>query len=111
MAEQKPFSIPFSMLIDKMSPERGESSDACVEELGKGMLLAELRKHTGMTQRELADKLGISQPSLSKMESQDDMQIGTLNRLVSSLGGRLELIVHLPDSDVSLAQFADDCSH
>lgn len=99
---------PFSELIDKMSPDRRARSDARVKELRQEMLLAELRKHTGMTQQELADKLGISQPSLSKMESQEDMQIGTLNRLVDSVGGKLELIVHLPDGDVSLTQFADD---
>ncbi len=99
---------PFSELIDKMSPDRRTRSDARVKELRQEMLLAELRKHTGMTQQELADKLGISQPSLSKMESQEDMQIGTLNRLVDSVGGKLELIVHLPDGDVSLTQFADD---
>ncbi len=99
---------PFSKLVDKMSPDRRARSDARVKELRQEMLLAELRKHTGMTQQELADKLGISQPSLSKMESQEDMQIGTLNRLVDSIGGKLELIVHLPDGDVSLTQFADD---
>jgi len=99
---------PFSELIDKMSPDRRARSDARVKELRQEMLLAELRKHTGMTQQELADKLGISQPSLSKMESQEDMQIGTLNRLVDSVGGKLELIVHLPDGDVSLTQFTDD---
>ena len=99
---------PFSELIDKMPPDRRARSDARVKEIRQEMLLAELRKHTGMTQQELADKLGISQPSLSKMESQEDMQIGTLNRLVGSVGGKLELIVHLPDGDVSLTQFADD---
>ena len=99
---------PFSELIDKMSPDRRARSDARVKELRQEMLLAELRKHTGMTQQELADKLGISQPSLSKMESQEDMQIGTLNRLVDSVGGKLELIVHLPDGVVRLTQFADD---
>jgi len=99
---------PFSKLIEKMSPDRRAHSDARVQELRKEMLLAELRKHTGMTQQELADKLGISQPSLSKMESQEDMQIGTLNRLVDSVGGRLELIVHMPDGEVSLTQFADE---
>jgi len=99
---------PFSQLIDKMSPDRRARSDTRVKELRKEMLLAELRKHTGMTQQELSEKLGISQPSLSKMESQEDMQIGTLNRLVHSVGGRLELIVHMPDGDVSLTQFVDD---
>jgi DNA-binding XRE family transcriptional regulator len=99
---------PSSNLIDKMSPDRRARSDARVKELRQEMLLAELRKHTGMTQQELADKLGISQPSLSKMESQEDMQIGTLNRLVDSVGGKLELIVYMPDGDVSLTQFVDN---
>jgi len=90
-----------------MLPDRRVRSDARVKELRKEMLLGELRKHTGMTQQELADKLGIFQPSLSKMESQEDMQIGTLNRLVDSVSGRLELIVHMPDGNVSLTQFAD----
>ena len=99
---------PFSNLTDKMSPESHARVAARVKELRQEMLLAELRKHTGMTQQELADKHGISQPSLSKMESQEDMQIGTLNGLVDSVGGKLELIVHLPDGDVRLTQFADD---
>ena len=96
---------PFSTLIDKMSPERRARFDAHVAEIRQEMLLAELRKHTGMTQKELADRLGISQPSLSQMESQEDMQISTLNRLVDSLGGKMELIVHMPGGDVTLTQF------
>jgi DNA-binding XRE family transcriptional regulator len=99
---------PFSTLLDKMSPERRDRSDARVKEIQQEMLLAELRKHSGMTQQDLADRLGISQPSLSKMESQEDMQISTLNRLVGSLGGTLELIVHLPGGDVTLTQFDGD---
>jgi len=97
----------FSTLLDKMPPERRARSDARVKEIQGEMLLAELRKHSGLTQQELADKLGISQPSLSQMESQDDMQISTLSRLVDSVGGKLELIVHLPDGEVSLTQFSN----
>lgn len=96
----------FSKLLDKMSPERRAQSDARVKELQAEMVLAELRKYSGMTQQEMADILGISQPSLSKMESQDDMQISTLSRLISSLGGKLELIAHLPKGDIRLTQFS-----
>jgi DNA-binding XRE family transcriptional regulator len=98
----------FSKLLDKMSPERRAESDARVRELQAEMVLAELRKYSGMTQQQMADILGISQPSLSKMESQDDMQISTLSRLVRSLGGQLELIAHLPKGDIRLTQFATD---
>ena len=72
------------------------------------MLLPELRKRSGMTQQEVADILGITQPSLSKMEGQNDMQISTLSRLVGSLGGKLELIAHLPGGDIRLTQFVED---
>lgn len=95
----------FSELLDKMSPERRARSDARVKELEAEMLLAELRKHSGMTQQQMAEVLGITQPSLSKMEGQDDMQISTLSRLISSLGGQLELIAHMPKGDIRLTQF------
>jgi hypothetical protein len=39
------------------------------------------------------------------MESQDDMQISTLSRLVQSLGGQLELIAHMPKGDARITQF------
>jgi predicted transcriptional regulator len=76
-----------------------------VSELQKEMLLSELRKLAGQTQQELAAELGVSQPCLSKMEQQTDMQIGTLGRIVESLGGQLELIAHMPAGDIVLTQF------
>jgi transcriptional regulator with XRE-family HTH domain len=69
------------------------------------MLLAELCKSAGVTQEELALSLGIKQPTLSRLESQNDMQISTLRRVIESLGGELEIIAHLPDGDVRLSQF------
>ena len=54
------------------------------------MLLAEIRQTEGLTQEELAAALGIKQPTLSRLESQHDMQISTLQRLVQALRGELE---------------------
>jgi len=96
----------FSTLLDTMSEERRSRSDARVKTLRREMLLSEIRKYTDTTQQDLADRLAIAQPSLSKMEGQDDMQISTLRRYIGSLGGTLELIVHLPDeSSARLTQF------
>jgi predicted transcriptional regulator len=71
------------------------------------MLLAEVRKSVGLTQEELAAALGVKQPTLSRLEGQDDMQISTLRRLIHSLGGELEIIAHLPHGDIRLCQFKD----
>jgi DNA-binding XRE family transcriptional regulator len=97
----------FETLRNKLTPAQRERSKARVNELQQEMLLAELRKAAGQTQEELADELGVSQPALSKMEKQTDMQIGTLGRIVESLGGRLELIARMPTGDIVLTQFTN----
>lgn len=90
-----------------MSPESRARAEAKAKEMMAEMLLAELRKFAGMTQQELASILGITQPSLSKIENQDDMQISTLRRLVEALGGKLEVIVHMPGGDIPIRQFKE----
>ena len=60
------------------------------------MLVSEVRKLAGKTQQQLADALGIKQPSLSKLEKQSDMQVSTLQRIVQALGGELEVIARFP---------------
>jgi len=98
----------FQELRDKMSPERRARVDAKAHEMMVEMLLAEVRKEAGLTQAEVAEALNIRQPSLSKLESQDDMQISTLRRIVAALGGELELVAKMPGGTIKLSQFKDD---
>lgn len=95
----------FSELQAGMDPKRLVRAKAKSKEMMAEMLLAEIRRQTGMTQDELAESLGIKQPTLSKLESQSDMQISTLQRVIEALGGHLELIAHLPRGDVRISQF------
>jgi hypothetical protein len=97
----------FQALRDKMTLAQRERAKARVSELQKEMLLSELRKVAGQTQQALSEELGVSQPCLSRMKNQSDMQIGTLSRIVESLGGRLELIARMPAGDVVLKQFTN----
>lgn len=97
----------FRALEDKMPAESRSRAHKRARQMMSEMLLSELRKSAGVTQEELAAALGIKQPTLSRMESQDDMQISTLRRVIESLGGELEIIAHLPDGDVRLSQFRD----
>ncbi len=77
------------------------------KEMMAEMLLAQVRKAVGLTQEELAASLGIRQPTLSRLESQNDMQISTLRCLIQALGGQLEIIAHMPGGDIRLIQFKD----
>ncbi len=90
-----------------MRPESAARAKLRAKEIIAEMLLAEIRKSVGITQEELAAQLGIKQPTLSKLESQGDIQVSTLQRLVRALGGELELIAHLPNGDIRIKQFGD----
>ena len=96
----------FKELEGKMQPQT-RSAKARAQEIIAEMLLSQIRQAAGMTQEELAASLGIKQPTLSRIESQDDIQVSTLQRLVRALGGELEIIAHLPGRDVRIRQFRE----
>jgi len=89
-----------------MSPERRQRNELAAKAAMAEMLLAELRRQAGLTQEEMAARMGIRQPTLSGLETQTDMQISTLRRLVEALGGQLEIVAKLPGGTVRLSQFA-----
>jgi len=95
----------FENLEKQMDPERLARAKVKSKEVMAEMLLAEIRKEAGFTQEDIAKTVGIKQPSLSKLESQDDIQVSTLQRLVQALGGQLELIAHMPGGDIRISQF------
>lgn len=76
-------------------------------ELLRELLLSEIREMTGKSQQQVAKAIGIKQPSLSKLESQSDMQISTLQRIIAALGGELEVIARFPNSVVKIEQFGE----
>ena len=95
----------FEKLERKLDPKRVKAAKAKAKNIMTEMLLAEIRKEVGLTQQHLSDALGIKQPSLSKLESQEDMQISTLQKIIQALGGQLELIAHMPCGDIRISQF------
>ena len=95
----------FAALKARMPARARERAEARGRDLLSDLLLGELRRQLGLTQEELARRLGIRQPTLSRMESQDDMQVSTLRRVIEALGGTLEIVVHLPSGDLRIQQF------
>ena len=97
---------PWANLRDKMTPEQRLRVAERVTDMKIGMLIAELREEQGMTQQEVADKLGISQPGISQMEAGEEIQLNTLRKLIGAMGG--EVVLHMPNRDISLTQLAGD---
>ena len=84
------------------TPEVRAKAAARTRELLAEMLVAEVRALAGKSQRELAEALGIKQPSVAKMEAAGDMQISTLRKIINALGGELEILAKLPTGNVSI---------
>ena len=68
-----------------------------------GPLLADARRRAGLTQAELADRLGISQSAVAKLEREDaNPTVRTLERALRATGNRIEVRPALPNIDESL---------
>jgi len=85
-------------LLAQRSAESQEKIAARAAEVRQEITLAKLREELHISQVQLAAALGISQPSVVKMEKVDnDPKLSTLKRYVAALGGELTLDVTLPD--------------
>ena len=70
--------------------------------LSQSIELAKLRKMKNLKQSELAAMMGVSQASISKVESGKDIQLSTLQNYVQSLGGEVVITAKMPNSEVIL---------
>ncbi|OIO31496.1 MAG: hypothetical protein AUJ18_06065 [Candidatus Hydrogenedentes bacterium CG1_02_42_14] len=60
--------------------------------LAVGNKIKLIRKQKGLTQKQLAEKMKVSQQLISRMESgRDNVSLITIKRLVSSLGGAISI--------------------
>lgn len=62
-------------------------------ELQLATALTALRERTGVSQRELAARIGVSQPRIAAIERSRNVTIDVLEQYVKALGGRLEVSV------------------
>lgn len=60
--------------------------------------LAELRERMNLTQGDIAETLGVKQPTVSDMEKPGrDLKLSSLKRYVEASGGKLSVDIELPD--------------
>ncbi len=56
-----------------------------------------MRLERGLTQREVAEQMGVQRPAVSKIERKADMQISRFTEFVEALGGRWRINVSFAD--------------
>lgn len=66
------------------------------------MDLADLRRQKGLTQVELAGRIGISQSDLSKLEHRRDVRVSTLKTCAEAMGARFRMAFVFPDQEIDV---------
>ena len=91
-----------------LAADGAEGRVAAIEdELRLAAALTALREHAGLSQRELAKRIGVSQPRVVAIEQSRNVTIDVLEQYVHALGGSLELIVVQGKRRVSLFKAAE----
>jgi len=83
-----------------------EAFDAAVAAMlddARGWRLAEMRKRRGMTQEQVAIRMGVSVARVSQIENGDVSTQDVLSRFVAALGGTLKLVADFGDEQLKLA--------
>lgn len=88
-------------LMAELPPKRRAKVEARTAELiAEVEGLKAFRQLAQRSQEQMAESLGIKQPSVHKIEKQTDLYLSTLRRFVEAAGGSLELRVELPGKGV-----------
>ena len=96
--------------ISKLSPAQRKKVEVRAREfIAEEMTLREMRKARKLTQVSMAQQLGITQDSVSRLEKRSDLLLSTLRKTVEAMGGNLSLVAQFPDrAPVVLAGIAED---
>jgi DNA-binding XRE family transcriptional regulator len=81
--------------------EEVQAAEREVDAYVTGYRLAELRKKAGITQVDLARRMGIGQPRVSAIERGDieTLTVASVRSYVEALGGTIRLVAHFDDAD------------
>lgn len=80
--------------------ERGREELRAME---RGYQLAQLRKSTGLTQQEVAAKMGVSQARVSQIEHGKITEMDAVRAYVEALGGAVDVVARVGDLTIKVA--------
>jgi DNA-binding XRE family transcriptional regulator len=88
--------------LEEILARQSEESRRRIEQLAAELIaeeltLREIRRARKLTQARLSKKLKIGQEGVSRIEKRTDLYISTLRSYVEGVGGKLKLVVELPN--------------
>jgi predicted XRE-type DNA-binding protein len=85
-------------------PDRVAASREKLDAEVRAYRLAEIRKEQDLTQAEVADIIGITQPNVSRLESGglDSAALSTVRAYVEALGGKLCMVADFGDRQLRI---------
>ncbi|MCZ3381197.1 MULTISPECIES: helix-turn-helix domain-containing protein [Kosakonia] len=91
-------SKTLEQLIAEQKADVVTAAQSLAQEMLLNIHLAELRERVQKTQIEMAQALGLKQPTVAVMEKQGrDIKLSTLKRYVEATGSKLRIDIELPD--------------
>ena len=105
MPGRQPWAKLHNRLIDEVTadPERKKLYDEIRHETAQAVALGELRRARRLTQQQLAQKLHMTQASVSQLEHRADLYLSTLRAVIEAMGGELQVYARFEDATVPLA--------
>jgi DNA-binding XRE family transcriptional regulator len=86
-------------LTAKIAEHRAEMKDA---DRRYAMGLAAVRHAFDLTQTELAERLGVSQANVAKIEKRSDLLVSTLHSYLGALGGDVRIVVSFQGREIEV---------
>lgn len=84
--------------LDQLPAERRAKVEARAAALiAEELTLRDLRRAREQTQVRLAERMGVKQETISRLEKRSDMLLSTLREYVAAMDGELELVVRFSD--------------
>lgn len=87
-----------TQILAQENPDVVANAEAQAADILLNIHLAELREKVRKTQNDMAQALGVKQPTVAGMEKPGrDIKLSSLKRYVEAAGGKLRLDIELPD--------------
>ena len=93
--------ITFDSEMEKLSPEWRIKIEAKTQELlNQVNMIRQIREELGWSQSDLAERLGVKQSTVSKLENApDNITLGKLANVVKALGGEWKIVLKFPTTE------------
>lgn len=87
-----------NQIIEQEDPELVARAKNKADKILLFLKLSEIRERAHKTQTEMAEALGIKQPTVASIEKPGrDLKLSSLKRYIEATGGKLRLDIELPD--------------